>query len=85
MSTSDHAMLIGLFVATGALWVPVVWLQLRMATMAAAAREGSGAMPGGYCRYARWWEALGYPAFIAMLVVFHLMVAKPSWEQMLPF
>jgi uncharacterized membrane protein len=29
---------------------------------------------------------LGYPAFIAMLAVFYLMVAKPgSWAQVLPF
>ena len=27
---------------------------------------------------ARWWEALGYLAFVAMAVVFYLMVNKPS-------
>ncbi|HQS00678.1 MULTISPECIES: DUF2269 family protein [unclassified Polaromonas] len=30
-----------------------------------------------YWRYARWWEWLGYPAIVAMLGVFYLMVAKP--------
>lgn len=80
------ALSIGLFVLTGLLWLPVVWLQLRMAAMAAAAREEAGVLPATYWRYARWWEALGYPAFAAMLVVFYLMVAKPSsWEQVLPF
>ena len=64
--------------ATGALWLPVMWLQLRMATMASAAVKGSCAVPAEYWRYARWWEALGYPAFIAMLAVFYLMVAKPG-------
>jgi uncharacterized membrane protein len=29
-------------------------------------------------RFARWWEALGYPAFLAMLAVYYLMVAKPA-------
>ena len=29
-------------------------------------------------RLQRWWEGLGYPAFIAMAVVFALMVNKPA-------
>ncbi|MDR6990944.1 MULTISPECIES: DUF2269 domain-containing protein [Luteimonas] len=66
-----------LFVVTGAFWLPVVWLQLRMAAMAAASRRDRSELPAAYWRYARWWEALGYPAFVAMLVVFYLMVAKP--------
>ena len=52
-----------------------------MAAMAAAARDGSGELPEKYRQYARWWEMLGYPAFVAMLAVFYLMVAKPPlWE-----
>ena len=35
-------------------------------------------LPPLYWRYARWWEALGYPAFVAMAVVFYLMVNKPA-------
>jgi uncharacterized membrane protein len=86
LTTPWLALSIALFLVTGALWLPVVCLQLRMATMAAAAVKGSGALPAEYWRYARWWEALGYPAFIAMLAVFYLMVAKPaSWAQVLPF
>jgi uncharacterized membrane protein len=26
-----------------------------------------------------WWFALGWPAFGGLIVVFYLMVAKPSW------
>lgn len=77
LSTPWLALSIALFVLTGALWLPVVWLQMRMAAMAAAARAGSGELPARYWRYARLWEAMGYPAFIAMLGVFYLMVAKP--------
>lgn len=77
LTTPWLALSIGLFVLTGAFWLPVVWLQLRMAAMAAAARDASGELPARYWRYARWWEALGYPAFVAMLAVFYLMVAKP--------
>jgi uncharacterized membrane protein len=86
LTTPWLALSIALFVATGALWLPVVWLQLRMSAMASAAAEASGVLPDRYWRYARRWEALGYPAFIAMLAVFYLMVAKPStWAQLLPF
>lgn len=78
LTTPWLALSIGLFVVTGALWLPVVWLQVRMAAMAAAARAGSGELPDSYRRHARCWEALGYPAFVAMLAVFYLMVAKPA-------
>lgn len=78
LSTPWLAMSIILFVLTGALWLPVVWLQLRMAAMADAARRDATELPHTYWRYARRWEALGYPAFVAMLAVFYLMVAKPA-------
>lgn len=78
LATPWLALSIVLFLVTGALWLPVVWLQLRMAAMAAAARDGQGELPRLYWRYARWWEALGYPAFVAMLAVLYLMVAKPA-------
>lgn len=62
----------------GACWLPVVWLQLRMRDMAAQAAQGDGVLPPRYWSYARWWEALGYPAFVAMAVVFYMMVNKPA-------
>jgi uncharacterized membrane protein len=67
-----------LYVLAGACWLPVVWLQLRMARLAAQAHEQGTAMPERYWRDARLWEALGYPAFAAMAVVFFLMVNKPA-------
>nr|WP_315202801.1 DUF2269 domain-containing protein [uncultured Albidiferax sp.] len=70
---------IGLFLLAGACWLPVVWLQIRMAAMAQAAAQSGDALPSRYWRYARWWEWLGYPAFVAMLGVFYLMVAKPNF------
>ncbi|THF61130.1 DUF2269 domain-containing protein [Pseudothauera nasutitermitis] len=68
---------IALFVFTGACWLPVVWLQIRLRDMARDAWAGGRPLPPRYWRYARIWEALGYPAFVAMLGVFYLMVAKP--------
>ena len=67
-----------LYLVAGACWLPVVWLQLRMRDMAAHAARSNGALPPLYWRYARRWEALGYPAFVAMAVVFYLMVNKPA-------
>jgi uncharacterized membrane protein len=78
LSTPWIAVSLGLYVVAGACWLPVVWLQLRMRDMAAQAAQGDGVLPPLYGRYARWWEALGYPAFAAMAMVFYLMVNKPA-------
>jgi uncharacterized membrane protein len=70
---------IALYVLAGLCWLPVVWLQIRMARLAQeAVARGDTAVPAQYVRYARWWEWLGYPAFVAMAVVFYLMVNKPA-------
>lgn len=68
-----------LFVFAGICWLPVVWLQLRMARIAAAANAAGDALPHAYWGDARLWERLGYPAFSAMPVVYFLMVVKPSF------
>lgn len=67
-----------LYGLAGACWLPVVWLQLRLADLAEAAVKGNAELPAQYVRYAAIWEALGYPAFAAMLAVYFLMVYKPS-------
>ncbi|MBS1160776.1 MAG: rane protein [Proteobacteria bacterium] len=68
-----------LFIITGICWLPVVWLQVRLARMAEQAAANNEALPERYWRYARRWEWLGYPAFIAMLGVYFLMVLKPTF------
>lgn len=68
-----------LFALTGACWLPVVWLQVRLAKMAEQAAARNESLPDLYWRYARRWEWLGYPAFIAMLGVYFLMVIKPDF------
>jgi uncharacterized membrane protein len=69
---------LALYVLAGACWLPVVWLQIRMKQMAETALAGGGALPDLYWRYSRIWEALGYPAFIAMVAIYYLMVNKPA-------
>ncbi len=67
-----------LYALAGACWLPVVWLQLRMAAMARQALHRGLELPPRYARYARRWERLGVIAFGAMLTVYYLMVAKPA-------
>lgn len=66
-----------LYAIAGACWLPVVWLQIRMKAMAEKALAEDGVLPAQYWIYAKWWEWLGYPAFIAMVLVYYLMVNKP--------
>ena len=67
-----------LYLVAGACWLPVVWLQIRMRDLARGAAGSGQALPAAYWRYFRWWFALGIPAFVSLLVVFYLMVAKPA-------
>ena len=67
-----------LFVVAGVSWLPVVWLQIQMAKMAKDAADNNADMPQRYWRYARIWTQLGWVAFPAMLVVFGLMVFRPT-------
>jgi len=67
-----------LYALAGACWLPVVWLQIRMRRMAEAAAATNTALPPQYFRDLRIWTALGVPAFVALIIVFWLMVAKPT-------
>lgn len=69
---------LALYLLAGACWLPVVWLQLRMRDMADAAAAANAPLPDRYWRFLRLWTALGVPAFLALVVVFYLMVAKPA-------
>ena len=59
-------------------WLPVVALQVRMARVAREDHDAGRPLRPAYARDARLWEALGYPAFAATVIVFYLMVAKPA-------
>jgi uncharacterized membrane protein len=69
---------LGLYVLTGACWLPVVWLQMRMARLAREAAAASRELPPLYYRYARFWFWLGWPAFLSVLAIFYLMIARPE-------
>lgn len=66
-----------LFVIAALCWLPVVWLQLRMRDLSAAAAAAGTPLPPAFWRCFKGWVVLGIPAFFAFLGVFYLMVAKP--------
>lgn len=68
-----------LYLLVGACWLPVVWLQIRMQHLAEAALAAGTDLPPLYHRYAAIWFALGWPAFIGVLAIFYLMIAKPEF------
>ena len=67
-----------LYVVTGLFWLPVVWMQLRMRTLARAAVRGGGPLPAEYHRLWKLWFSSGFPAFFAVVGIIWLMVAKPD-------
>ena len=67
-----------LYGVAAACWIRVVFLQYRMRDLAEAACASAGPLPPGYYAAMRLWFALGWPAFIALLVVLALMVMKPA-------
>jgi uncharacterized membrane protein len=69
---------IGLYLFTGAFWLPVVWMQSRMKMLAAEAARTGAPLPEAYHRLYRWWFAFGFPAFAAVLAIFWLMIARPE-------
>jgi uncharacterized membrane protein len=71
------ALSILLYLVTGAFWLPVVWMQLRMRDLAAEAARANQPLPRAYHRLFRLWFAFGFPAFAAVLAIFWLMIVKP--------
>lgn len=69
----------GLYALAGLCWIVVVVLQLRMARLAARAAQDGTPLPSAYFAFYRAWFALGWPAFVGLVIVFALMVFKPDW------
>lgn len=67
-----------LYLATGAFWLPVVWIQMQMRDLAAASASQGKPLPGRYYMLFRVWFAFGFPAFGAVMVIFWLMISRPS-------
>jgi uncharacterized membrane protein len=67
-----------LYVVTGVFWLPVVWIQMQMRNLATTSVANRKVLPGRYYTLFRIWFAFGFPAFGAVMVIFWLMIARPS-------
>lgn len=64
-----------LYFVAGACWIVVALLQIRIARWLS---EGRSPKDAQYQRAMRLWFALGWPAFLTLIIVFWLMVARPG-------
>ena len=67
-----------LYLVTGAFWLPVVWMQVRMRALAEAAVRDGTVLPPLYYRLFHTWFAFGFPAFAAVIGIIWLMITKPG-------
>ena len=73
-----------LYVLTGLFWLPVVWIQVQLRRVANEAVAAGEDLPARYHRLFAIWFACGIPAFLAVLTIVWLMLARPeiAWLNM---
>lgn len=76
MASAWFGIVLALFVFVGCLWLPVVAIQIRLRNLLAELPPGAPLPEEFRCRV-RLWERMGYPAGIAMMALFVMMVFKP--------
>src|ERR1700722_5573946 len=67
-----------IYIVAGLCWVPVVLIQIRLRNILKNCAKAKKPLPDSYHRLLRIWFVLGWPAFIGLIAVFFLMVAKPA-------
>jgi uncharacterized membrane protein len=67
-----------LYLVTGAFWLPVVWMQVRMRVLAEQAAAGGQPLPPAYHKLFWTWFAFGFPAFASVAGILWLMIARPA-------
>jgi uncharacterized membrane protein len=72
------AVSLALYVFIGIFWLPVVVIQARMRDEARVSAQSGSALTPRYMRLYRIWFACGFPAFIAIVAVLWLMIARPA-------
>jgi len=76
----DEAWLLWVYVlygVAGICWVPVVFIQLRLRRVIQDCVVQSSPLPTSYYKLFKIWFFLGWPAFLSLVAIFYLMVAKP--------
>ena len=61
----------------GLCWLPVVWIQCRIANASEKALAETAGFNYPHRYLMRYWYALGWAAFVSMVGIFFLMVFKP--------
>jgi uncharacterized membrane protein len=69
---------VGLYIVTGLFWLPVVWIQAQLRTLAERADRSGEPLPERFDALFRMWFLCGFPAFFAILGTLWLMVARPA-------
>ena len=67
-----------LYILAGLCWLPVVWIQRRLKQLAADALRNEKELPDNYHRLFGYWMLLGWPAFVSLVLIFFLMVFRPT-------
>jgi uncharacterized membrane protein len=70
---------LGLYVLTGACWLPVVAFQIEMKRLAEGAAAAGEPLPERYHTLYHRWFILGWPAFAAVIAIYALMLFKPAF------
>ncbi len=66
-----------LYVLIGLLWLPVVWIQIKLRDMLAQSLKTGEALPPLFEKMFRMWITFGAHAFLGVIAIFFLMVMKP--------
>ncbi len=66
-----------LFILVGCFWLPVVAIQIKLRNILKKSLDDNSPLPKNYSQLFKLWLALGVPAFISVIAIFYLMVAKP--------
>ncbi len=69
-----------LYIIAGLCWLPVVWLQIQIRNIANhALNKNLQKLPDEYYKYFYIWFILGWPAFLGLIIIFILMIYKPTF------
>lgn len=79
LATPWLAAALGVFIAVGVLWLPLLWIEYRIAALASAPASAAAAPPS-MRRLATWWHVLEWAMLLGVLVLFWLMVYRPALD-----
>jgi uncharacterized membrane protein len=72
---------ISLFILIGCCWIPVVWIQYKLRSLAEGLVVSEGChyelLESKFRSWMRAWILLGIPAFISIIMILYLMIFKP--------